>query len=144
MSHVGRSAGDSKTAAAHASTDKNAVNNDFPVYPGVDCLSHVASAWEEAADAKLVKLGLYEVAYGGPPSEAKAIFDEHFLPNGPVGTTSYDQRTAIHNSKVLANNTRNEERRFDLLMEARTKVYGLIKASVDASSMLLGKDQGQM
>ena len=144
MLRVGSSAGDSTVKGATGAKAYDGKNDKYPSFPGEECLSHVAAQYEEVSKRYLVTTGLYEVAFGGEPIESKAIFDDMILQNGPVGSASHDPRIALHNAKAFATNQRNEQRRLDLLLAARTQLYGLVKGSCKTTAPLLCRELEDM
>ena len=111
----------------------------LPQFPGEDALKHVADRWIEVAETRLGGMNLLSVARGGTTPESQAIKDMEPLPELPPTHPQYERRRE-HRHRVAQQNDVNAEQRFIIEMKAWTKLYDMIRSSVESSSQMLAKE----
>ena len=113
-----------KDGSKYGSKNATADVYSFPQYPGEDCLAHAATQFIEAAEARLATRSLLSVAQGDEPPSVKCIIDVDLseLPELPPEHRDYHRRMDTR-SKIKAQNRANDQKRFQLTMEAWTELY---------------------
>ncbi|KAL1499393.1 hypothetical protein AB1Y20_011599 [Prymnesium parvum] len=96
----------------------------LPKFPGENPLRHEAQEWLEICEAKLAAKGLLVVANGSEPASTRQIVDIDLdsLPELPTDHRDYERRLETR-IRLLAENQRNKEKRWQLTMSAWTQVY---------------------
>ena len=95
--------------------------------PAQKPLSHIAQLKTEAITNWLTRQNLLTAARGGMPRRAAAIKDYplHLLPPLDPFSPSFAKETAFRLEQVRKNEE-NQEKRLTIMLEERTKIYGMM------------------
>ena len=115
--------------------------SSFPQFPGENFLAHEATQYKEQAEARFAQRQLLAVAQGFDPPSATSIVDVN-LDELPELHESHRDHHRRHEAriKIMAQNKSNAEKRFQLVMEDRTKVYTLLKTSTESTAPVLSRE----
>jgi hypothetical protein len=132
-------AGDAGSGSPSTLTTSSA---DLPQFPGdQDVLAHVATAYRNAAEARLASRGLLAVAQGGMPPAAAQIIDVDLteLPELPADHRDHNRRKESR-IRIIATNRANDVKRKQLVYDAWTDIYGLVYKSVEVTAPVLAQE----
>ena len=116
----------------------NSAGRSLPEFPGEDFLAHAATQWMEKAEARFGSL--LPVAQGKDPAAVLQIIDVELddIPPLPAAHPQHERRLE-YRKKVEAQNRANALKRYQLIMDARTTVYRMLKACTEDSAPVLSK-----
>ena len=113
---------------------------DLPTFPGDNALSHDATKWREAAEARFTLCGMLAVAMGLPSPRIKRIvdYDLSMVPELDPSHRDAQRRIELRTS-YIAKNASNAVQRQLIQLEDWTKVWAMLKKCTETSAPLLSK-----